>query len=72
VVQQLVRRIPDGHQVKREVDFILNQISDTMTPMHYHMREIIFVNYNKASLYLSTLVGIMYYVYRWGLLCLNL
>ena len=49
VVQQLVRRIPDGHQVKREVDFILNQISDTMTPMHYHIREVIFVTYNKVS-----------------------
>jgi len=49
VVQQLVRRIPDGHQVKREVDFILNQISDTMTPMHYHMREEIFVTYNKVG-----------------------
>ena len=48
VVQQLVRRIPDGHQVKREVDFILNQISDTMTPMHYHIREVIFVTYNKV------------------------
>jgi len=48
VVQDLVRRIPDGHQVKREVDFILNQISDTMTPMHYHIREVIFVYYNKV------------------------
>ena len=48
IVQQLVRRIPDGHQVKREVDFILNQISDTMTPMHYHIREVIFVTYNKV------------------------
>jgi len=48
VVQELVRRIPDGHQVKREVDFILNQISDTMTPMHYHIREVIFVTYNKV------------------------
>lgn len=49
VVQQLIRRIPEGHQVKREVDFILNQISDTMTPMHYHIREVIFVTYNKVS-----------------------
>jgi len=48
VVQDLVRRIPDGHQVKREVDFILNQISDTMTPMHYHIREVIFVTLNKV------------------------
>ncbi|ELT97506.1 hypothetical protein CAPTEDRAFT_103765 [Capitella teleta] len=49
VVQDVVRRIPDGQQVKREVDFILNQCSDTMTPMHYHMREIIFVTYNKMK-----------------------
>ena len=49
VVQDLARRIPDGHQVKREVDFILNQISDTMTPMHYHIREVIFVKLNKVG-----------------------
>ena len=48
-VELLVRLIPNGHQVKREVDFILDQCSDTMTPMHYHIREIIFVTLNKVS-----------------------
>ncbi|XP_074649067.1 paladin-like [Tubulanus polymorphus] len=46
IVQRLVRRIPNGQQVKREVDFILDQCSETMTPMHYHIREEIFVTYN--------------------------
>lgn len=50
VVQEIVRRIPDGHQVKREVDFILNQCSETMTPLHYHIREVIFVTYNKVKI----------------------
>ncbi|XP_064624636.1 paladin-like isoform X2 [Lineus longissimus] len=54
VVQTLVRILPDGHQVKREVDFILDQISETMTPMHYHAREIIFVTYNKMKKARST------------------
>ncbi len=49
VVQQLIRCIPNGQQVKREVDFILDQCSDTMTPMHYHIREVIFVTYNKVK-----------------------
>ena len=48
IVQELVKRIPNGQQVKREVDFILDQCSDTMTPMHYHCREVIFVTYNKV------------------------
>lgn len=41
--------LPDGHQVKREVDFILDEIFNTMTPMMFHMREIIFVKYNEVS-----------------------
>ncbi|KAI0240998.1 Paladin [Lamellibrachia satsuma] len=49
VVQELVRRIPNGQQVKREVDFVLDQCSDTMTPMHYHLREVILVAYNKVK-----------------------
>ncbi|CAD5118609.1 DgyrCDS7293 [Dimorphilus gyrociliatus] len=40
VVQELLRKIPNGHQMKREVDFVLDSCSDTMTPMHYHMREV--------------------------------
>lgn len=31
------------------MDFILDQCSDTMTPMHYHIREVIFVTYNKMK-----------------------
>ena len=49
IVQEVVRRIPNGQQVKREVDFVLDQCSDTMTPMHYHLREVILVTYNKVS-----------------------
>ena len=45
-----MRRIPDGQQVKREVDYVLNQCSETMTPMHYHVREMIWVTYSKVPL----------------------
>ena len=48
VVQELVRKLPQGQQLKREVDFVLNQCSETMTPMHYHVREMIFVTYKKV------------------------
>ena len=40
--------------MKREVDFVLDQCSDTMTPMHYHLREVILVTYNKVSVGHST------------------
>ncbi|KAL4239188.1 Paladin [Mactra antiquata] len=49
IVQKLVRMLPNGHQVKREVDFILDEIFNTMTPMMFHMREMIFVTYNKIK-----------------------
>ncbi|XP_064616036.1 paladin-like [Liolophura sinensis] len=49
VVQKLVHLLPNGHQVKREVDFILDKCFETMTPMHFHMREVIFVTYNKMK-----------------------
>ena len=52
IVQKLVRMLPDGQQVKREVDFILDEIFNTMTPTMFHMREIIFVTYNKVKLFL--------------------
>ena len=42
--------LPAGQQVKREVDFMLDEIFNTMTPMMFHMREIIFVTFNKVSL----------------------
>lgn len=48
-MQELIRRIPNGQQVKREVDYMLDTCSETMTPMHYHMREVIFVTYNKVG-----------------------
>lgn len=49
MVLELVRKIPDGQQVKREVDYVLNQCSETMTPMHYHVREMIWVTYTKVQ-----------------------
>ncbi len=45
----LVRRLPSGSQVKREVDLMLDKCSETMTPMHFHIREIIFSTYNKVG-----------------------
>ncbi|XP_038060008.1 paladin-like [Patiria miniata] len=50
VVMNLVRRLPSGPQVKREVDLMLDKCSETMTPMHYHQRETIFSTYNKIKL----------------------
>ncbi|XP_076856649.1 paladin [Brachyhypopomus gauderio] len=49
VVMQLVRRLPDGHQMKREVDMALDSVSETMTPMHYHLREIIISTYRQIK-----------------------
>ncbi|XP_063444021.1 paladin-like isoform X3 [Mytilus trossulus] len=49
IVQKLVRLLPKGQQIKREVDFILDEIFETMSPMHFHIREVIFVIYNKIK-----------------------
>ncbi|KAL5018749.1 hypothetical protein ScPMuIL_004471 [Solemya velum] len=49
IVQKLVRILPQGQQLKREVDFILDECFDTMSPMHFHIREVIFVTYNKMK-----------------------
>ncbi|XP_070185653.1 paladin-like [Littorina saxatilis] len=49
VVMRLVRRLPDGYQRKREVDFVLDRLFETMSPMHFHLREVIFVTYNKIK-----------------------
>lgn len=49
IVQKLVRILPNGQQVKREVDFVLDECFETMSPMHFHIREVIFVTYNKVS-----------------------
>ncbi|TSK22756.1 Paladin [Bagarius yarrelli] len=49
VVMQVVRLLPDGHRIKREVDMALDVVSETMTPMHYHLREIIICSYKQIK-----------------------
>ncbi|XP_064418740.1 paladin isoform X2 [Latimeria chalumnae] len=49
VVMQLVRLLPDGHRMKKEVDMALDAVSETMTPMHYHLREIIICTYRQIK-----------------------
>ncbi|OWK07978.1 PALD1 [Cervus elaphus hippelaphus] len=49
VVMKVVQLLPDGHRVKREVDAALDTVSETMTPMHYHLREIIICTYRQVS-----------------------
>ncbi|XP_047234081.1 paladin isoform X2 [Girardinichthys multiradiatus] len=49
VVMRLVRLIPDGHRRKKEVDLALDSVSETMTPMHYHLREIIICTYRQIK-----------------------
>lgn len=49
VVMQLVRLLPDGHKMKREVDMALDSVSETMTPMHYHLREVIICTYRQIK-----------------------
>ncbi|XP_044034017.1 paladin isoform X4 [Siniperca chuatsi] len=49
VVMQLVRLLPDGHRMKREVDMALDSVSETMTPMHYHLREIIISTFRQET-----------------------
>ncbi|KAM3592463.1 uncharacterized protein V6R79_019364 [Siganus canaliculatus] len=49
VVMQLVRLLPDGHRMKKEVDMALDSVSETMTPMHYHLREIIISTYRQIK-----------------------
>ncbi|XP_013862429.1 paladin [Austrofundulus limnaeus] len=49
VVMQLIRLLPDGHKMKKEVDMALDIVSETMTPMHYHLREIIICTYRQAK-----------------------
>ncbi|XP_047668125.1 phosphatase domain containing paladin 1b isoform X2 [Tachysurus fulvidraco] len=49
VVMQVVRLLPDGHRMKREVDMALDAVSETMTPMHYHLREIIICSYKQIK-----------------------
>ncbi|XP_055475123.1 paladin [Psammomys obesus] len=49
VVMKVVQLLPDGHHVKKEVDAALDTVSETMTPMHYHLREIIICTYRQAK-----------------------
>ncbi|XP_008056044.1 paladin [Carlito syrichta] len=49
VVMKMVQLLPDGHRVKKEVDAALDTVSETMTPMHYHLREIIICTYRQAK-----------------------
>ncbi|XP_032236615.2 paladin isoform X3 [Nematostella vectensis] len=47
VIRHLMRVLPNGPQRKREVDYCLDKVSETMTPMHYHAREVIFSTFHK-------------------------
>ncbi|XP_030897557.1 paladin isoform X2 [Leptonychotes weddellii] len=49
VVMKVVQLLPEGHRVKKEVDAALDTVSETMTPMHYHLREIIICTYRQAK-----------------------
>ncbi|GAA6109899.1 paladin isoform X1, partial [Tachysurus ichikawai] len=49
VVMRLIRILPDGHRMKREVDIALDSVSETMTPMHHHLREIIICTYRQVG-----------------------
>lgn len=49
VVMKVVQLLPDGHRVKKEVDAALDIVSETMTPMHYHLREIIICTHRQVS-----------------------
>ncbi len=49
VVMKLVRLLPDGHRMKREVDLALDSVSETMTPLHYHLREVIICSYRQVE-----------------------
>ncbi|XP_051009070.1 paladin [Acomys russatus] len=49
LVMQVVQLLPDGHHVKKEVDAALDTVSETMTPMHYHLREVIICTYRQAK-----------------------
>ncbi|XP_018420406.1 PREDICTED: paladin isoform X2 [Nanorana parkeri] len=49
VVMKIVQLLPDGHKIKKEVDMALDSVSETMTPMHYHLREIIICTYRQIK-----------------------
>ncbi|XP_041032403.1 paladin-like isoform X2 [Carcharodon carcharias] len=49
IVMQIIHLLPDGHKMKKEVDLALDTVSETMTPMHYHLREIIICTYRQIK-----------------------
>ncbi|XP_015278729.1 PREDICTED: paladin [Gekko japonicus] len=49
VVMKIVQMLPEGHRMKKEVDMALDTVSETMTPMHYHLREIIICTYRQGK-----------------------
>ncbi|CAM4593654.1 paladin isoform X1 [Caretta caretta] len=49
VVMKVVQLLPEGHRMKKEVDMALDTVSETMTPMHYHLREIIICTYRQGK-----------------------
>ncbi|XP_077206604.1 paladin isoform X2 [Paroedura picta] len=49
VVMKIVQMLPEGHRMKKEVDMALDTVSETMTPMHYHLREIIISTYRQGK-----------------------
>ncbi|XP_043562686.1 paladin-like [Chiloscyllium plagiosum] len=48
-ILNLVRLLPNGNEMKKEVDRALDAVSDSMTPMMHHLRELIINTYKKSK-----------------------
>ncbi|CAH8657737.1 unnamed protein product [Heterobilharzia americana] len=48
IIGRLIRMLPRGHQLKREVDYVLDRCYESMSMMHFHTREEIYFTYVKA------------------------
>ncbi|XP_078252897.1 paladin-like [Rhinoraja longicauda] len=48
-VLSLVRILPNGDEMKKDVDRALDAVSDSMTPMMHHLRELILNTYKKSK-----------------------
>ncbi|XP_067886515.1 paladin-like [Heterodontus francisci] len=48
-ILNLLRLLPNGDQMKKEVDRALDAVSDSMTPMMHHLRELIINTYKKSK-----------------------
>ncbi|VDO69208.1 unnamed protein product [Schistosoma margrebowiei] len=48
IIKKLIRMLPRGHQIKREVDYVLDRCYESMSMMHFHTREEIYFTYVKA------------------------